>query len=219
MELKGRIFVALDPEPGVSLDYWISLASRICSWVAGFKVGLPFVLAYGVSGLKALRGSCEGMVIADFKLADVEHVMVATVSHIAGYVDGVIAHAFTGAQGALEGLKRYLDGLGLKLVLVASMSHPGSLEVIDVNLDRILWVASRVKPWGLVAPATRPQVISYIKSKAPWAKILAPGVGPQGAKPGEALKAGADYEIVGRLITRAPDPVKALEDIMKYYTL
>lgn len=215
--MESRVIVALDPEPGVSLDYWRDLTSTLCGLVAGFKIGLPFIFSYGVGGLRVVRSSCDKMVIADFKLADVEHVMVSVLEHVVGYVDGVIAHSFIGVEGALGGLKSYLDSIGVKLILVISMSHPGSLEVIDVNMDRLLWVASRLKPWGLVAPATRPRVIAYVKGRAPWAKILAPGVGPQGARPGEGLRAGADYEIVGRLVTRAPNPIEVLEGINRVH--
>jgi len=136
--------------------------------------------------------------------------MVSALSHVIDYVDGVIAHAFIGLKGGLEGLKSYLDSAGVKLILVISMSHAGSLDVIDVNVDRLLWVAGRLKPWGLVAPATRPHVISYARGRAPWAVILAPGVGVQGARPGDGIRAGADYEIVGRLVTEASNPVEVV---------
>lgn len=209
--MRSRALVAIDPRPGVSLDRWVNLISSLCDFVAGFKVGLPFMFSYGVSGLRALRGSCDRFLIADFKLADIDHVMVLTVSHVIGYVDGVIAHAFIGFKGGLEGLKEYLDGLGVKLILIISMSHAGSVDVIDVNVDRLLWVADRLRPWGLVAPATRPSVISYARERAPWAKILAPGVGVQGARPGDGIRAGADYEIIGRLVTEAPDPLEVVK--------
>ncbi len=205
--------MALDPGVGESLGYWLNIVSRLCGGVAGFKFGLPFLLSFGVDGVRVSRGVCDSMFIVDLKLADVGDVMVSTVSRLVGYVDGVIAHGFTGFEGALGELKDYLDSVGVKLALIVSMSHAGSLDVLDVNIDRLLWVADRVKPWGLVAPATRPHVISYVKSRAPWAKILSPGVGVQGARPGDALRAGADYEIIGRAITRAPNPLEVLQSI------
>ncbi len=209
--MDSRVIVAIDPKPNVSLDHWVSLTSSLCGFIAGLKVGLPFILSYGVNGLRALRGSCGKLLIADLKLADIDHVMVLTVSYISRYVDGVIAHAFIGLKGGLEGLKRYLDSMGVKLVLVISMSHEGSVDVIDANVDRLLWVADNLKPWGLVAPATRSHVISYARSKAPWAVILAPGIGVQGARPGDGIRAGADYEIIGRLITEAPNPLDVVK--------
>jgi orotidine-5'-phosphate decarboxylase len=209
--LESRAIIAVDPSPGTSLDRWVSITSSLCDLVSGFKVGIPFMFSYGVSGLRALRSSCDRLLIADFKLADIDYVMVSALSHVIDYVDGVIAHAFIGLKGGLEGLKSYLDSAGVKLILVISMSHAGSLDVIDVNVDRLLWVAGRLKPWGLVAPATRPHVISYARGRAPWAVILAPGVGVQGARPGDGIRAGADYEIVGRLVTEASNPVEVVK--------
>ncbi|MFN4046264.1 MAG: orotidine 5'-phosphate decarboxylase / HUMPS family protein, partial [Acidilobaceae archaeon] len=198
---------------GESLGYWLNIVSGLCGEAAGFKFGLPFLLSFGVDGVRVSRGLCGGMFVVDLKLADVGDVMVSSVSRLVGYVDGVIAHGFTGFEGALGELKEYLDGFGVKLILVVSMSHGGSLDVLDANIDRLLQVADRVRPWGLVAPATRPHVISYVRSRAPWAKIMAPGVGVQGARPGDALRAGADYEIIGRAITRAPNPLEVLRSI------
>ncbi len=45
--------------------------------------------------------------------------------------------------------------------------------------------------------------------------ILTPGIGAQGAQPGDAIKNGADYEIVGRAIYTSDNPQKSAEEIRK----
>ena len=45
--------------------------------------------------------------------------------------------------------------------------------------------------------------------------IISPGIGAQGASPGDALKAGADFEIIGRMIIKAEDPVEVVSKINK----
>jgi orotidine-5'-phosphate decarboxylase len=66
-----------------------------------------------------------------------------------------------------------------------------------------------------VAPATRKDIIRFLRLILDIdKKILAPGVGPQGALPGDALCAGADYEIIGRLITRSKTPRRETEEIL-----
>ncbi len=63
--------------------------------------------------------------------------------------------------------------------------------------------------------ATRPGLIPTVRSLHPDATVLSPGVGAQGARPGEALRAGADFEIVGRAITLAEDPRTSAKAIVR----
>jgi len=193
------------------------LTRSLCTRVAGFKVGLPFLLANGVQFLKELHGACpEKLWVADLKLADIGHVMKLVASSVASSVDAVIAHGFVGVRGALDELKEYLNSLDKKLIVVVSMSHPGAEEVYDKALPNIFDVVVKLKPWGVVAPATRPAIIQETRrSFGQDVKILSPGIGAQGARPGEALCAGADYEIVGRLITRAENPVASAEEVLR----
>jgi orotidine-5'-phosphate decarboxylase len=185
------------------------LVERLCSVASGIKVGLPAVLRAGIEWARRAASSCRGLRVLDFKLADVAHVMEAVVEPFLGYYNAFIAHSFIGGPGALNELSRLLESEGARLVLVASMSHPGSLEVYDKAVSLIEAVIDEVDPWGLVAPATRPSVIRRLRERYPRKAILAPGVGAQGARPGTAVCAGADYEIVGRAIVDSPDPVRA----------
>jgi len=194
------------------------LAARLCGIVDGIKVGLPAVIRGGLEWAREVSraaGSCEGLRILDLKLADIGHVMRLSVEPFIGYYDGFIAHSFVGGEGSLDELKSYLDHHGARLVLVASMSHPGSRDVYDRALDFIMEVIERVDPWGIVAPATRPSIIGRLRARFASKKILSPGVGAQGARPGYALRAGADYEIVGRAITGASDPLAAAKSIIE----
>ncbi len=208
------LIVAID---SLSVEEAEKLARSLCTWVAGFKVGLPFLLVNGVRSLSGLRGACpEKLWVADLKLADIGHVMKLVTSSVASYVDAVIAHGFIGVRGALDELKEYLVSLGKKLIVVVSMSHPGAEEVYDKALPSILGVVAKLRPWGVVAPATRPAIIHEARETlGQGVKILSPGIGAQGARPGEALCAGADYEIIGRLITEAGDPVASAEEVLR----
>ena len=197
------LIVAIDQplEPG--------LVGRLCrdAPVDGVKVGLPAVIRAGLSWALQVAEECGGLRVLDFKLADIDYVMIKTVEPFLGHYNAFIAHSFVGSEGALLGLQRRLEEAGASLVLVASMSHPGSLEVYDRALDRVVEVVEKVDPWGLVAPATRPRVVRLLRSRFPGKAILSPGVGAQGAEPGSALCAGATHEIVGRLVLSSEDPV------------
>lgn len=210
--MEPRVVVAMDQF--AAIHEAVELVDSLCGHVAGFKIGLPLVLRHGVQAARRLSLLCPGALwVADFKLADIGAIMVQVASTVVDAVDAVIAHSFVGEKGALDELKAYLDEHEKKLVLVVAMSHPGSADVYDKALDAVNAVVERIRPWGLVAPATRPHVVRSVRSRHPWAVILSPGVGAQGAEPGAALCSGADYEIVGRSITRAASPLEALREI------
>jgi len=213
------LIVALDPPEGVNGVKWcVNLVSKLGSVPRGFKVGLPLIVREGVSGLKdVVSVTSTKLVIADLKLADIGYVMSLTTKAVADAgVDSVIAHAFVGTEGALNELSRTCSELGIKLVLVTFMSHPGAGRAMKKVFNDLLSIAKEVSAWGVVLPATLPEVVragrNYLGSTA---KIVAPGVGAQGAAPGTALCAGADYEIVGRSITRARNPLKTALEVVK----
>jgi len=213
------LIAALDPPEGVDGVGWcVNLVSSLGNVPKGFKVGLPLVVREGVRGLKdVVSVMSTELVIADLKLADIGYVMSLVTKAVASAgVNTVIAHAFVGTEGALSELSRTCSELGIKLVLVAFMSHPGAGRVMKKAFSDLLSIVKEVGAWGAVLPATMPEVVragrEYLGTSV---KIMAPGVGAQGAEPGDALCAGADYEIVGRLITRAEDPLKAAVEVVR----
>jgi len=213
------LIVALDPPEGVDGVSWcVNLVSSLGNVSKGFKVGLPLIVRKGVRGLKdVVSVMSTELVIADLKLADIGYVMSLVTKAVANAgVNTVIAHAFVGTEGALSELSQTCSELGIKLVLVAFMSHPGAGRVMKKAFSDLLSIVKEVGAWGAVLPATMPEVVragrEYLGSSV---KIMAPGVGAQGAEPGDALCAGADYEIVGRLITRAEDPLKAAVEVVR----
>ena len=195
----------------------VSLVQETCGLTAGYKVGLPTLLKIPGIGREVRRACDNALVIADLKLADIADTMIRIAGITRGWADAVIAHAFPGYEGALDGLSGFLEENGQKLVVVVAMSNPGASETMDPLLETLVSIAKKAKAWGIVAPATRPHVIARARSLYPEAVILSPGVGAQGARPGEAVKAGADYEIIGRLITTSRDPHATLRSLAPHY--
>lgn len=211
------LIVALDPPAELDdpLTWSLEIVDSLRGTVQGFKIGLPFILSAGLRGARRLSERLgDAMLIADLKLADIGYVMSISARLLASVgVEAVIAHAFVGYRDALKDLKKTCDDLGVKLILVVAMSHRGASEVMWRNYGDLLEVAMKAEPWGVVLPATNTALIRMARKRlGENVKILSPGVGVQGAKPGEALCAGADYEIVGRLVTLSENPYqKAIE--------
>ncbi len=76
-------------------------------------------------------------------------------------------------------------------------------------------MARDVGATGIVAGATRPELIRRLREVVGPLLILAPGIGPQGGDPRQALQHGADHLIVGRRITAARDPTKATNEVLE----
>ncbi len=213
---KLPVIVGLDALGGDRLAA-ARLARSLCGHVAGYKIGLPGLLAD--PGLPwTVRSSCPySLVVADLKLADIGDTMVRVARYAAPWADAVIAHAFPGYEGALDELSSFLREKGVRLVVVVAMSNPGARETMDPALEVLASIAERAGAWGVVAPATRPTVIRKVRGLLPDRVILAPGVGAQGARPGDAIRAGADLEIIGRMIAAARDPLGVVERLRSAY--
>ncbi len=215
MKSISRIIVALDyPE----IDFF-KIMHKLRGKVAGIKIGLPCLLTWGAKSVSDAIQSFrqDFFFIADTKMADVGHVMAMTLEKLVeiGF-DAVIAHGFVGAKNALDILAKKAQELDVKVFLVAAMSHLGAEEFINKVFSRMVTLASELNFYGLVLPATMPQYIQKARKDLRYQGIIiSPGIGAQGASPGDALKAGADFEIIGRMIIKAEDPVEVVSKINK----
>jgi len=219
----SRIIVALDPPDDVNVvDWCLSIIGETRDLVAGYKIGLPLLVRLdSINELSLLaRAMGDGLLrIVDLKLADIGDVMVSSIKPFIHYgFNYFIAHSFIGCRDGLGVLNSFLRENNAWLITVVSMSHRGSVEVMDSIVDRLLEVSVNVGAWGVVAPATRPEIIRFVRKHiGSRARILSPGIGPQGARPGDALMAGADYEIIGRMITRNSGPRHVVKEINKIH--
>lgn len=210
------IVVALDPPFGPDGLYsLVDMLEKTKDLAYGYKVGLPLILDRGIEVVSNIKRATGLEVIVDLKLADIGEVMVSTARRVYERgADAVIAHGFVGVKDALDKLVEESKRLGRKVILVASMTHTGSTQYIDKHFEEIVKDAIDLSIHGIVVPATRPTLVKLARSIAgDRLKIYSPGIGAQGAEPGTALCEGADFEIIGRSITRAPDPRASILDI------
>ena len=86
-------------------------------------------------------------------------------------------------------------------------------------------LAGLAKTAGVDGVVASPHEIEMIKKECGRDfLVVTPGVRPAASAagdqkrvltPGEAIRNGADYIVVGRPVTNAPDPLKAVQDIVK----
>ncbi|ASJ10168.1 orotidine 5'-phosphate decarboxylase [Thermococcus sp. P6] len=180
----------------------LEIARRTADYLWGVKVNWPLIICSGLDILGELKRVTGLPVIADLKLADIPNTnrLIARKVFEAG-ADYVIVHGFTGRDSVSAVME-----LG-ETIIVVEMSHPGAREFIQPVSDGLIELANELRPFGVIAPATRPGRVAYIRSKLDGGiNILTPGVGAQGGNVRSVLKAGADYIIVGRSIYGSENP-------------
>ncbi|UCF08285.1 MAG: orotidine-5'-phosphate decarboxylase [Thermoplasmata archaeon] len=206
MRQASRLILALDV---TEEEKAISVSQAVEGVVDAIKVGYPLVLSCGMDMVSKI--SEYSHVICDFKVADIPNTNRLIVERVFEYgAMGVIVHGFVG--------KDYIEACvavarGRDVFVVAEMSHPGGAKFFQPITDELVALAVAAKATGVIAPATRPERIKHIRGLVGDLKILTPGVGAQGGKASQAIKAGADYIIVGRSIYEADDPRDSAERI------
>ncbi|ABU82534.1 orotidine 5'-phosphate decarboxylase / HUMPS family protein [Ignicoccus hospitalis] len=193
------VVISLDPPKDKGWDWALGIAEEMKDLVVAFKVGWPLLLE-GKEKLGTLREMAP--VVLDLKLADISFTMINIIRRLE--FDAVIAHAFVGREKALRELREELNKQDKELYLVVAMSHKGADELLNRMWRENVLIAYELAD-GIVAPATRPELLVKIRKVWPR-KVLSPGVGVQGARPCSAVKLGADAEIIGRTVTRNPSP-------------
>ncbi|NOZ59885.1 MAG: orotidine-5'-phosphate decarboxylase [Euryarchaeota archaeon] len=186
----------------------LEVAERALEHVDALKVGYPLVLSCGMEVVGELS-ELGKPVIADFKVADIPYTsrLICEQARRAG-ASFAIVHGFVG-EDVIKACAGVID-----IFVVAEMSHPGAREFLQPVAERIVLLARR-HAFGIVAPATRPERVAKLRSLAEGLVIISPGVKAQGAKPGDAIRAGADFEIVGRGIYASPDPGRSAAEIAR----
>lgn len=207
MPLKSEngIILALDVD---TREKALEICEEVIDFVDAIKVGYPLVLKTDLSIVGELK-QFQKPIITDFKVADIPFVsqLICETAVNAG-ADYVIVHGFVG-EDVVKACSE-----AAKIFVVAEMSHPGAVDFMAKEALSIARIARKYAE-GIVAPATRPQRIKELRNAVGDLTIISPGVKAQGASVGGAIKAGADFEIIGRGIYGAPEPKKAAEDFSK----
>jgi len=201
MEKNSRVILALDVTSRADA---MRVVEAVVDHVDAIKINWPLILAAGPDIIRDM--SKVKAVICDMKIADIPNTNRLIVEQAMGRgASAVIAHGFTGD----DSVKACVDAAKGQVYVVTEMSHPGGKQFTAPVADRLAALAKSAGARGIVAPATRPERIAALRGIIGGLEIISPGVGAQGGKASDALRAGADYIIVGRAIYEAADPKAA----------
>ncbi len=230
---NSPLILALDfPfEAAVNRNKILEKAQRVLKavhhYVCAVKINHHLTLPLGTfDGVQELVEQIhrEGMLaIMDAKVNDIGNTnqIIGEYYFAAGF-DAIIANPFVGWEEGLKPLFEVSKRLNRGVILLTYMSHKGANEgygqtIIDPEtcqqIPQYVSFARKALKWGadgVVVGATVPQKIAEVKQILDEkVAIYSPGVGAQGGAAELAVKAGADYLIVGREITNSTNPVEA----------
>lgn len=234
---RSSLIVALDFD---SLSSAVKFAMQIADLVGMFKIGNQLFTAAGPAAVKEIAALGSG-VFLDLKYHDIPNTVAGAVLSAAGMsgVELLNVHALGGqammeaaAQAVSAGVPMGADRPRLLAVTVlTSMDHKTMKEVGvgGTPKSRVVKLARLAKQSGVDGVVASVQEAKAVrKACGDGFLIVTPGVRPKDsdvqpstddqsrkASPGEAIRAGADFLVVGRPILAAADPRAAAESIVE----
>lgn len=227
---RERVLAALDVQ---TLDEALALVGPLRPHVGGFKVGLELCTAVGAPRVVEAVAAAGGAVFLDLKLHDIPNTVAGAVRAACGLGPAVrmlTLHACGGAammRAAAEAAAGCAARpLLLGVTVLTSMEAATLRAELGVGApmeEHVVHLARLAQASGLDGVVASPREAPAIRRACgPELLIVTPGVRPAWAAagdqrrvltPAEALRAGADYMVVGRPITAAPDPAAAAASI------
>ena len=233
MQNKDKLIIALDVE---SADRALELVNALREVAGMFKIGSTLFTAVGPSIVKEIVES-GSRVFLDLKFHDIPHQVAGAARSAAELgVSLFTVHASGGAEmmkRAAEAVAEVAERNGTPRAVVLAISVLTSVDqailseigVSGSPAESVLRLVKLAAASGVDGVVASPQEVANIRANVTNTNFLVvtPGIRPaqtaddqrRVATPAAALAAGADYLVVGRPITGAPDPLAAAAQILK----
>ncbi|MFH1857910.1 MAG: orotidine-5'-phosphate decarboxylase [Candidatus Omnitrophota bacterium] len=232
---ESRLIAALDVASFQEAERWVGI---LCPRLTHFKVGSILFTAAGPDVLEMIRRK-GGEVFLDLKFHDIPNTVASACRaatrpgvfmmnlHIVG--GGAVlreAAASVREEAAQKKLRKPIL-LGVTVLTHLDKEALGRLGWVAAGKleDTVVHLAKFAQENGLDGVVSSPQEIRAIReSCGEDFCIVTPGIRPSGTavhdqkrvgSPKEALRAGADYLVIGRPILESKDPLKLIDAIVK----
>lgn len=221
----AQVIIPLDVP---TLDDAMGLVDSLGEAADFYKVGLELFTAEGSAAVQALKQRNK-RVFLDLKLHDIPSTVARAVARARVLeVDLLTLHATGGRlmmEAAAQAAENDLTLLGVTVLTSmtsSDMEHSWGREVDSIE-EEVVRLATLVRDSGVGG------VVASVREAAPVKKalgsdlvVVTPGIRFAGgdahdqarvSTPGAAVAAGADYLVIGRSVTQAPDPTEALRRV------
>ncbi|MCP5112479.1 MAG: orotidine-5'-phosphate decarboxylase [bacterium] len=213
--MKNPIIVALDVPTAEDARL---LVDKLGDSVNIYKVGMELYAAAGMEFVRELidRGR---EVFLDMKFYDISATVERAVRQVAS--SGVRFLTVHGSGPVMHGAVEGAAGTNLELLAVTVLTSFDEEDLADLGYpcspaDLVKLRVRKARESGVHGIVCSPLEVAGVRQiTGPDAVLVTPGVRSAGAAkgdqkrvatPAEAIRNGADYLVIGRQITRAPDP-------------
>ena len=229
---RDRIFVALDTR---DLGRAAALARDLAGLVGGVKIGKEFFTAHGPDGVRAVAGGVP--LFLDLKFHDIPNTVAGALRSAIHLRPAFVNVHASGGRAMLEAARQAVaEGAEdadvprpqlLGVTVLTSLSDDDLREVGQSRpaSDQVVRLARLAQACGLDGVVCSPREIAPLRAACrPGFILMVPGIRPSWAAagdqkrtltPAQALAAGADYLVVGRPVTGAPDATAAARRIVE----
>jgi len=227
MSGRNPILCAIDtPDSGAARR----LAAAIGPFVGGIKLGLEFFTANGREAVRLVTGAAP--LFLDLKLHDIPNTVAGAVRAAAPLEPALLTvHCAGGTAMMKAAAEAAASGAGrMKIIGVTVLTSLNDADLASVGqngpaLDQVRRLAGLARAAGLDGVVCSPHEVAALRRDCGQGFLLVvPGVRPATAArsddqkrvmtPREAFDAGADYLVIGRPITAAPDAAAACRAIL-----
>ena len=225
--MTSKIIVALDYEKESDA---LALVDQIDPSLCRLKVGKEMFTTLGMNFVKQLHQR-NFDVFLDLKYHDIPNTVARAVRSAADLGVWMVDLHASGGLRMMEEAKRILEPYGKDAPLLIAVTVLTSMEDLDLlqiginasPMEQVLRLAHLTQRAGLDGVVCSPQEVEILRNACGEEfKLVTPGIRPIGADFGDqrrvmtptaAIRAGSDYLVVGRPITKADNPAEVLRSI------
>lgn len=216
------IFVAIDTP---DLERALSLAEAVRGHAGGVKLGLEYFCAQGPAGVARIADL--GLpIFLDLKFHDIPNTVAKAVAAVAPLAPAVLTVHAGGGLAMLAAAKAAAPPatkvVGVTVLTSLDDEDLAAVGVTDQVADQVARLARLSHAAGLDGIVCSGAEVGVARITWPEGFFVVPGVRPAGGDvadqkrvvtPRQAIDDGASILVIGRPITAAPDPARAIAEI------
>jgi len=223
--MKSPIILALDTKNYEEADSWIRATKDS---IGIFKIGLELFLKIGIEGTKKLIEKNEIEIFLDLKLHDIPNTVGQAVTQVALLKPKFLTIHASGGPAMIQAAFNAAPGTDITAVTILTSLNQDDIKSIGFIGDareRAVELAKLAVANGAKAIVCSPLEIESIRNVIPSnISIITPGIRPitsasddqkRTMDPKSAMKAGANFLVIGRPITGEVDKRAAAQEILR----